>query len=106
MTEKIEHEVEYFGNKTTAVVRTVDKLAEENNEVREYVTVIHDRRDLQRSSELKRNKTEDFMVINRYHEEGYGIDENIDFTNRLISIEEHVEEFKKANSEALMEFRE
>ena len=98
--KKIEHQV-YFADKKTAVLTTTDK---ENKQ--KYVTVIHDRRNLQRSSELKRNKTEDFMIVNRYIKEGYGLDESIDYTNRLMSIEEHIEESKKTNREALIRFRE
>ena len=100
MTKKIEHQI-YFADKKTAVLTTTDK---ENKQ--KYVTVIYDRRNLQRSSELKRNKTEDFMIVNHYHKEGYGVDESIDYTNRLMSIDEHISENKKTNREALIRLRE
>jgi len=100
MTDKIEHKVKYYANKTTAVLTTFDK-----HRNRQYITVIHDRRNLQISSEINKGKTEDFMITTRFYEKGYGIDENIHFTNRLMSIKEHVEELKKDNRDALIAFR-
>ena len=94
--EKIEHKVDFYANKTTAVLKTVDKLAEEKNEVREYITVIHDR-----------NQTKNrFIITNRYNEEDLEIEETTYCTDYYDHIEEAIQEMKEANRDALIEFRE